>query len=150
MDGGRGDAVMKLTPKQKAFADYYIETGNITQSAIKAGYSKKTARVTGQENLQKPAIKSYIDERMAEKDAKRIASQDEVLEFLTKVLRGEVEEEIALGEGMGSQRLEMKELGGKDRIKAAELLGKRYSLWTEKQQVEMITPIFVDDVDEED
>jgi len=141
---------MKLTPKQKAFADYYIETGNITQSAIKAGYSKKTARVTGQENLQKPAIKSYIDERMAEKDAKRIASQDEVLEFLTKVLRGEVEEEIALGEGMGSQRLEMKELGGKDRIKAAELLGKRYSLWTEKQQVEMITPIFVDDVDEED
>lgn len=141
---------MKLTPKQKAFADYYIESSNATQSAIKAGYSKKTARAIGTENLAKPYIKAYIDERMAEKDAKRIASQDEVLEFLTKVLRGEVEEEIALGEGMGSQRLEMKELGGKDRLKAAELLGKRYSLWTEKQQVEMITPIFVDDVDEED
>lgn len=141
---------MKLTPKQKAFADYYIESSNATQSAIKAGYSKKTARAIGTENLAKPYIKAYIDERMAEKDAKRIASQDEVLEFLTKVLRGEIEEEVALGEGMGSQRLEMKELGGKDRIKAAELLGKRYSLWTEKQQVEMITPIFVDDVDEED
>ena len=141
---------MKLTPKQKAFADYYIETTNATQSAIKAGYSKKTARAIGQENLTKPAIKSYIDERMAEKESKRIASQDEVLAFLTQVLRGEVEEEIALGEGMGSQRLVMKEIGGKDRIKAAELLGKRYSLWTEKQQVEMITPIFVDDVDLDD
>ena len=75
---------MKLTPKQKAFAEYYIETGNATESAIKAGYSQNTARVIGQENLLKPAIKSYIDEKMKELESKRIAKAEEVLEYLTK------------------------------------------------------------------
>ena len=55
---------MKLTPKQKAFAEYYIETGNATESAIRAGYSKKTARVIGQENLLKPTLKSHIIEEI--------------------------------------------------------------------------------------
>ncbi|MGE6896832.1 terminase small subunit [Priestia flexa] len=141
---------MKLNERQKRFADYYIELGNTEEAARKAGYSEKYARAQSYKLLANVGIKTYIDERMVAKDKERIASQDEVLAFLTQVLRGEVVEEIPLGEGMGAQRLEMKELGGKDRLKAAELLGKRYSLWTEKQQVEMITPIFVDDVDEED
>ena len=55
-----------LTPKQKAFADYYIECGNQTEAAKRAGYSEKTARVIGQENLQKPAVSAYIAERQAE------------------------------------------------------------------------------------
>ena len=62
-----------LTEKQKRFADYYIETGNMTEAAIKAGYSKKTARVIGQENLLKPAIKNYINERLKELEEKRVA-----------------------------------------------------------------------------
>ena len=127
----------KLTPKQKAFADYYIETGNATESAIKAGYSKKTARVIGQENLQKPAIKAYIEERMNEKDKERIASQDEILEFLTKVVRGELTEQVPILVGEGVQELVEKDISMKDRIKAAELLGKRYFMWNNKEIVDI-------------
>jgi phage terminase small subunit len=127
----------KLTPKQKAFADYYIETGNATEAAIKAGYSKKTARVIGQENLLKPAIKAYIEERMNEKDKKRIASQDEILEFLTKVVRGELTEQVPVLVGEGVQELVEKDISMKDRIKAAELLGKRYFMWNNKEIVDI-------------
>ena len=71
----------KLTPKQKAFCDYYIITMNATEAAIKAGYSKKTAKVIGSENLSKPYLKQYIDERMKEIEDKRIASIKEVMEL---------------------------------------------------------------------
>ncbi|QHT63984.1 terminase small subunit [Paenibacillus lycopersici] len=133
---------MKLTEKQKQFADFYLETGNATEAAVRAGYSEKTARVIGQENLLKPAIKTYIDAAIAEKDEKRIAKQDEVLEFLTNVLRGQVKEQFPLGMGMGEQSLVKKELDGKDRLRAAELLGKRYSMWVDKQQVEGQVVVF--------
>lgn len=85
---------MKLTPKQKKFADEYIKSGNITQSAISAGYSKKTARVIGQENLLKPAIKEYIAERIAEIDKANIADQKEILEFMTRVMRRQESEQV--------------------------------------------------------
>ncbi|WP_318652381.1 terminase small subunit [Paenibacillus lycopersici] len=133
---------VKLTEKQKQFADFYLETGNATEAAVRAGYSEKTARVIGQENLLKPAIKTYIDAAIAEKDEKRIAKQDEVLEFLTNVLRGQVKEQFPLGMGMGEQSLVKKELDGKDRLRAAELLGKRYSMWVDKQQVEGQVVVF--------
>ena len=139
----------KLTPKQQAFCDFYIETGNATEAARKAGYSEKTARFIGQENLTKPNIKSYIAERMAEKEKERIASQDEVLEFLTKVMRGEVTEETPI---IMKDKWVMtdKEPSIRERVKAAEQLGKRYALWTDKQEVEVITPIFIEDVPNED
>ncbi|MDU6980773.1 MAG: terminase small subunit [Clostridium perfringens] len=127
---------MKLTPKQKAFAEYYIETGNATESAVKAGYSKKTARVIGQENLLKPALKSYIDEKMKELESKRIAKAEEVLEYLTRVLRGEETEQVVVTENIGDFMSEAKvvdkEISAKDKIKAAELLGKRYRLFVDK------------------
>lgn len=127
---------MELTPKQKAFADYYIETGNATEAAIKAGYSKKTARVIGQENLTKPAIKTYIDEKMEKLSDKRIAKAEEVLEYLTRVIRGEETEQVVVTENVGDfmskARVINKELSAKDRIKAAELLGKRYRLFVDK------------------
>ncbi|MFP7288002.1 terminase small subunit [Shouchella clausii] len=141
---------MKLTEKQKRFADYYIETGNASEAARRAGYSKKTAHRIGQENMQKPAICDYIKEKMKEKDSERIASQDEILEFLTSIMRGKVQETIPLGLGMGEQKLVKKELDGKDRLRAAELLGKRHAMWTEKQNVEIVTPEFYDDVPAED
>jgi phage terminase small subunit len=118
----------KLTPRQQAFADYYIELGNAEQAAIKAGYSERYARGNAYKLVADSGIKKYIDARLAEKDKERIASQDEVLQFLTDVLRGEVQEQVPLGIGMGAQKLVMKEIGGKDRIKAAELLAKRYGL----------------------
>ena len=110
----------KLTPKQKAFADYYIETGNATESAIKAGYSKKTAAVIGTENLTKPNIKQYIDERLSKIEDERIAKGEEVLRYLTKVMRGEEKDQFGLDASL------------QDRTKAAELLGKRYRLFVDK------------------
>ncbi|OMF17232.1 terminase small subunit [Paenibacillus amylolyticus] len=129
---------MSLSEQQKRFADYYIETGNATQSYHSAGYKAKgkSAEVNASRLLANAKVRQYVDELIAKKDAKRIAKQDEVLEFLTNVLRGEVKEQFPLGMGMGEQSLVKKELDGKDRIKAAELLGKRYALWTDKQQIE--------------
>ena len=127
---------MKLTPKQKAFADFYIELGNATEAAIKAGYSKRTAKEVGYENLTKPHIKNYIEERMKEIESERIAKAEEVLAFLSSSLRGDVLEEVVTAEsdGVGGMKpvIVKKQLSAKDRIKAAELLGKRYALFTEK------------------
>ncbi|UFH63873.1 terminase small subunit [Clostridium cadaveris] len=108
----------KLTPKQKAFADYYIETGNATEAARRAGYKKPN--VQGSQNLEKLSIKSYIEERMKVLDEKRIAKGEEVLQYLTKVMRGEEKDQFGLDASL------------QDRTKAAELLGKRYRLFVEK------------------
>ena len=125
----------KLTPKQKAFCDYYIETGNATEAAIKAGYSKKTAKEIGAQNLTKLNLRKYIDERMGQKQKERIASQDEVLQFLTSVMRGEVTEQVPI---VFEQDFEMVDKSPtiRDRTKAAELLGKRYLLWKENVQLD--------------
>ena len=126
----------KMTAKQKLFCDEYIISLNATQAAIKAGYSEKTARFIGTENLTKPNIQEYIEKRMAEKEAALIANQDEVLKYLTSVLRGESVSEVVVVEGMGegcsSARTMTKNPDEKERLKAAELLGKRYGLYTEK------------------
>lgn len=125
----------KLTPKQKAFADYYIECGNATEAAIKAKYSKKTARQIGTENLSKPSISEYIAERMKAVEEKRIATGDEVLRYLTSVMRGEEKDQFDLDASL------------QDRTKAAELLGKRYGLFKDKVEVDAeIGVTIVDDV----
>lgn len=123
---------MKLTEKQKRFCDYYIETGNATEAARKAGYSKKTARVIGQENLTKPALKSYIDEQLEKLQSERVASQQEVMEFLTSVMRGEVTEPMPLLDGEGYQKVVQVTPNAQARKAAAELIGKRYAMWTDK------------------
>lgn len=137
----------RLTEKQRRFADYYIETGNCTEAAIKAGYSKRTARVIGQENLLKPAIKKYIDEKLTEMSNKRIASANEVMELLTSAARGELEEEVVVVESVGDYcseaKIIKKQIGAKDRIKAAELLGKRYRLFTDKLEVKGMVPVMI-------
>ena len=134
--------------KQKRFADEYIISGNATQAAIKAGYSKKTAAVIGTENLIKPNIKNYIDERLEELKSERTADAQEVLEYLTSVMRGNETEEVLIGVGEGMQSTIQKEVGAKDRLKAAELLGKRFALFTDKTEVAVSEiPTFVDDID---
>lgn len=110
----------KLTPKQKAFADYYIELGNATEAAIRAGYNKKTARQIGSMNLTKVDIKQYIEERLEKIEDARIAKGEEVLQYLTKVMRGEEKDQFGLDPSL------------QDRTKAAELLGKRYRLFVDK------------------
>ena len=80
----------ELKPRQKAFADYYIECGNATEAAKRAGYSDKTARQIATENLTKPSICEYIAERVKPTEEKRIATGDEIMQFFTSVMRGEV------------------------------------------------------------
>lgn len=136
----------KLTIKQKKFADEYIISGNATQAAIKAGYSKKTARFTGAENLTKPNIKFYIDERMKKLEEEAIADQTEVLKYLTRVLRDEEKEEVLVNVGNFEQEIQSMKVSTKDKIKAAELLGKRYGSWTDKVDLSSdLTLIFEDD-----
>lgn len=121
----------KLTKKQQAFCDYYIESLNATEAAKRAGYSNKTAKEMGSENLTKPHLREYIDRILAKKDRERIADQDEVLELLTSIARGEETEEVIFSTMAGIKRLK-KAASLRDRIKAAELLGKRYALFTDK------------------
>lgn len=141
---------MKLTEKQKIFCDEYIISLNATQAAIKAGYAEKTAYAIGAENLKKPKIQSYISERMEQKESSLIATQDEVLQYLTSVLRGESQTTDTVLVGMGDGYQEVQEVkkkpSEKDRLKAAELLGKRYGLYTDKisADVDMSLDISID------
>lgn len=146
----------KLTAKQQRFCDEYLIDLNATQAAIRAGYSKKTANRIGTENLSKLVIREYIENRMADKEAALIANQDEVLKYLTSVLRGQSKStEIViegLGDGSTKARKMEKEPSEKDKLKAAELLGKRYGLYTEKveEKVDMELNVTIDYGDEED
>lgn len=106
---------MNLTPKQKAFADYYIESGNSTEAAKKAGYSAKASRFIGSENLTKPNISAYIAERMQAQNEARVASADEVLQFFSSVMRGEVKDQFGLDAALS------------DRLNAGKELMKRYA-----------------------
>ena len=141
----------KLTLKQKKFADEYIISGNAEEAAIRAGYSEKYARGNAYKLVAFSGIKSYIEERLAELDSEKIADQEEILQYLTSVMRGEHREETLIGMGQGFQETTYMDVGAKDRIKAAELLGKRYSMWTDKQELTQRTiEITVGDWDEED
>lgn len=126
----------KLTEKQRRFIDYYIQTGNATEACRLAGYRGKNHDVLGAENMVK--LRDYINVKMQEKDRERIASQDEVLEFLTKTMRNT--EKDAFGMDASLQ----------DRIKCAELLGKRYGAFVDKKDITSsgITIKLVDDVHE--
>lgn len=132
---------MKINVKQKAFADYYIETGNAYQSAIKAGYSENYAKGNVIKLLENESVKSYIQERMKEIESERIAKAEEILAFLSSSLRGDVVEEVVATETDESGGIRpiilKKQLSAKDRIKAAELLGKRYRLFTDKVEADV-------------
>ena len=116
---------MKLTEKQKRFADEYIKSGNATQAAIKAGYSKKTARTIAQQNLTKLDIKNYIDERMQAIENSRIMTAKEAVELLTGIGRGEVKETVVVASPVGVETVE-KEADLKTRISAIKEILKRY------------------------
>jgi len=139
-----------LTLKQKQFADEYIRTGNAYQSAINVGYSEKYAKARSHKMLENVGINQYIDDNLEIIQKESIAEADEIMRYLTRVLRAEEKEEILVYVGDGMQEIQTIQPSTKDRIKAAELLGKRYRLWTDKQEVEITTPIFIDDVPEED
>ena len=116
---------MKLTEKQKRFADEYIKSGNATQAAIKAGYSKKTAKIVASQNLTKLNVKSYIDDRMKVIEDNRIMTAKEAVELLTGIGRGEVKETVVVASPVGVETVE-KEADLKTRISAIKEILKRY------------------------
>ena len=136
-----------MTAKQKRFCEEYLVDCNATQAAIRTGYSKKTARAVGQRLLTNVDIKKYIEQQFQKMKTEKIADAQEVLEYLTSVMRGEQKEQVALLTGEGVQDLVQKDVSAKDRLKAAELIGKRYALFTEKVELQGETTVqIVDDI----
>lgn len=144
-----------MTEKQKRFAEEYVVDCNGSQAAIRAGYSKDTARVQASKMLTKPNIKKYINELLEKKKSESIATAEEVLQYLTSVIRGETESEeiitVGIGEGMSEVQHISKKPNEKERLKAAELLGKRYGIYTDKveETVDMDLTVSIDYGDEE-
>ena len=113
---------MKLTPKQKAFADYYIECGNATEAARKAGYKDKWLNTNASKLLQNTTIATYIAERIGSQERSRVADANEVIEFYTAVMRGEVKDQFGLDASLS------------DRLKAGDSLMKRYAAAADKNK----------------
>ena len=138
---GRCCRMANLTAKQQRFCDEYLIDLNATQAAIRAGYSKRSARQIADSNMSKHDIQEYIKARMAEKEKALIADQDEVLKYLTAVLRGESQSSELAVEGMGNGIMKPIEIikapSEKDKLKAAELLGKRYGLYTDRIETDV-------------
>jgi phage terminase small subunit len=141
-----------LTEKQKAFADYFIESLNATESYQKAyGLENiKSCEARGSTLLRNVKVSNYIDEIMSSKSNDRIASQDEILEGLTRIARGIEEEEVVtitqLGEVVRTERTPT----NKDKLRAWELLGKRYRLFTDKIEANINGSVtIIDDIGEE-
>ena len=156
----------KMTAKQMRFCDEYLIDLNATQAAIRAGYSEKTATVIGSENLTKPYIREYIDKRLAEKEESLVAKQDEVMKYLTAVMRREEKENVVVTlskevtkyvpDDNGTMRKQtikeeipqIIEIPSRlsDSNKAAELLGKAYGIYSDRveQEVDMNLNITVD------
>lgn len=122
-----------LTEKERIFADEYIKTTNATQSAIKAGYAEKSASSKGSQLLRKVKVRKYIDDVMEKRSKNTIATADEILEYLTKVMNGEEKDAFGLDASIA------------DRTKAAELLGKRHMLFTEKVKLDAEIEIDISD-----
>ena len=159
---------VKMTEKQKRFCDEYLIDLNATQAAIRAGYSEKTARAIGAENLTKPYIREYIDQRLAEKEDDLIAKQDEVMKYLTSVMRRDKKEHVVVTlskeestyvpDENGVMRKhtikedipEVIEIPARltDANKAAELLGRAYGIYTDKVDVEGAIPVVITGADD--
>ena len=160
-----------MTAKQQRFCDEYLIDLNATQAAIRAGYSEKTARQIANENLTKPYISEYIEKRMAEKEKALIADQDEVMRYLTAVMRREKTDSVVVtlqketstyvpdADGKMRKQTVKEEVPEivqipaqlRDSNKAAELLGKAYGIYTDRIEadVDMELNINIDYGDEE-
>lgn len=137
-----------MNARQKKFCDEYLIDCNATQAAIRAGYSPKTAKSIGNENLTKPDLKAYIDEQLELLHSKRTADAQEVLEYLTAVMRGEHTEQTLQLVGEGVQKIADIDVSAKERIKAAELIGKRYGMFKDNVNVDLEPVVIVNDLTE--
>ena len=132
-----------MNTRQRKFCDEYLISGNATDAAIKAGYSPKTAKQTGSENLSKPDLRAYIDEQLDKIHSAKIADAQEVLEYLTAVMRGQHTEQVLKLAGDGIQTVADIDVSAKERLKAAELIGKRYALFSDKMDLGGAVPVVI-------
>ena len=132
-----------MTARQRKFCNEYLISGNATDAAIKAGYSPKTAKQTGSENLAKPDLRAYIDEQLEKLHSAKIADAEEVMKYLTSVMRGEHTEQVLKLVGDGIQTVTDIEVSAKERLKAAELIGKRYALFSDKMDLGGAVPVVI-------
>lgn len=141
-----------MTPSEKKFADEWLIDCNGTR-AYMAAYPRvknsKSAGVLANKLLAKASVRQYVDEKLAELSSKKIASAQEVMEYLTSVLRGESSAEIVVVEGTGDgcseARAVQKKPDEKEKLKAAELLGKRYGLYTENVNVSGVSTVIIEE-----
>ena len=147
---------MALNERERLFVDEYIKLGNAYQAALNAGYKHQTAlgankwinenfnpKKPHQKGKFKPELKAAIDSRMAEKQKELIADQDEVLRYLTDVLRGRTMSSVLARTEMGGEEVIEKPPDEKEKLKAAELLGRRYGTFTDKVNVDGAIPIVI-------
>ena len=139
-----------MNERQRRFAEYYIETLNAYESAIRAGYSERYAKAQSYKMLDIVGIKEYIEKRFDELEEERIAKSNEVLKYLTSLMRGEETEQTLIGLGQGEQNITEIEVSAKERLKAAELLGKRYALFIDNANLNVVTPNIIFDVADKD
>lgn len=136
-----------MNERRKRFAIAYVDTGNIVEAAEVAGYSKNYAEKQAYKLLGDADVKAFVDELLEEIKSKKIAKAEEVLEYLTAVMRGKSESEIVVveGDGLGCSSAAKinKAPDEKERLKAAELLGKRYRLFADKVEVEGAVPVII-------
>lgn len=137
-----------MNARQKKFCDEYLIDCNATQAAIRAGYSPKTAKQIGQENLTKPDLKAYIDEQLEILHNQKTADAQEVLEYLTAVMRGEHTEQVLKLVGEGVQTITDIDVSARERLKAAELIGKRYGMFKDGLNVDLEPVVIVNDLKE--
>ncbi len=137
-----------MNARQKKFCDEYLIDCNATQAAIRAGYSPKTAKSIGQENLTKPDLKAYIDEQLELLHNQKTADAQEVLEYLTAVMRGQHREQTLQLVGDGVQTITDIDVSARERLKAAELIGKRYGMFKDNLDVGGSIPVVISGGDE--
>lgn len=143
---------MCISERQKRAVDYFIESGCKGEALRRAGYSESICK-NPERVFKKDGVREYLEDRIKRFDSKRIADATEVMEYLTKIMRGEEKEEVVViervGDGMSSARNVEKNISANSRIKAAELLGKRYGIYKENIEIKGKVPVVIkDDVEQ--
>ena len=141
----------KLTERQKRFVNHFLKTGNAAESAVKAGYSVKTSRQQGARLLTNANVQAAITTRMQKFESKNIAETQEILEYLTSVMRGEHQDEVVMnigkGKGVTAAEKVKAQVGSKERLKAAEMLAKVNGMFLTRQEVDFagVLPVVIKD-----
>ena len=140
--------VVAMNARQKRFCDEYLIDCNATQAAIRAGYSPKTAKQIGQRMLTNVDLKAYIDEQLERIHNEKTADAQEVLEYLTAVMRGQHTEQTLQLIGEKNKKIADIDVSAKERLKAAELIGKRYGMFKDNVGIDLEPVVIVNDLKE--